>query len=1097
MKPFDSLTVPLEGSNLIEASAGTGKTYSIAILALRLILEEGLSLPQMLMVTFTNAAVAELEVRIRLFVRRAYGYACRGREGIDDTIKEVVDRALECYGKELVQERLTRAVRSLDETHIMTIHGFCQEVLQKFAFETEQAFQTEVLTDQSLLIERVVNRFWREKVTVLDKTSLDFLFSGKRGYVFGRETLHGFIKNVLDGKKLKLTALEQLPSENKESFIAQKNKEVEDAYADFVEHVKNIFSQLPQKAKGNGPALRMVDRCNVPADFIEGFEARYRGKIQFVETCFPKTYELYDTYIKLETKLQEYRLALIEELLLDLQERVVEETALVKSRKNVVGFDDLIEKVWLAVDKNKVNSVLQEEYKAVFIDEFQDTDKKQYEIFNRVFTATPVFYIGDPKQSIFAWRKADLNTYKLARSQVKHVYTMNQNFRSTPQVVKALNGFFSVDDAFKDEGIRYIPVESAWNRREMRENKEAVVPLTVCVCKKVGERADYACNRIVDLLSDSRFMLPHGKDGWRRIKPSDIGVIVRLNKEGRAIKHELAKRNIPAVTIDDTLLWDSEEALQIYYVLLAILSPNRKSLSRALLNPYFGYDTNAILTMDEDTELERFRELGEIWKEQGIYNALSLFLRMYKVRDFCSVEDHLLGQRTITNYLHIMELLHQAQIRKELSAEELVAWMAREMGGGGHGDGSVSGEYEQRIESDEDAVKITTIHKCKGLSYGIVFAPFLDFEWFSKPEWFLDFRWKEDYMISFGKPKDLVEIAKEQQEQENRRLLYVALTRAVFKCYACRAVSKKNSTLKPFVDHLGDGVPGLTDIWEYEPEPVRRWRKEDKEDFAPTQKFAGRNPFEVPAMSAPWFVDSFSSLVKKLLPPPQEELAVAPDFGVAAVVDSAMDGAYNAFIFDRLPKGIKTGLFVHTLFENIDFTQPEGWPKAIDMAFRMYPRMLEEEDKEHVLSLLTHVLSTELPGGVVLNCIKPQDKITEMAFFYEQNKRSLMTGLVDLFFRYNEKYYILDWKSNFLGNTLQGYDWQAVDRAVRENHYNLQYRIYARAALLYLQQKKEGFDPSRHFGGIFYLFVRGMRHGKTTGIYYKDAAQVLKEIGDV
>ena len=249
MKPFDSLTVPLEGSNLIEASAGTGKTYSIAILALRLILEEGLSLPQMLMVTFTNAAVAELEVRIRLFVRRAYGYACRGREGIDDTIKEVVDRALECYGKELVQERLTRAVRSLDETHIMTIHGFCQEVLQKFAFETEQAFQTEVLTDQSLLIERVVNRFWREKVTVLDKTSLDFLFSGKRGYVFGRETLHGFIKNVLDGKKLKLTALEQLPSENKESFIAQKNKEVEDSYADFVEHVKNIFSQLPQKAK--------------------------------------------------------------------------------------------------------------------------------------------------------------------------------------------------------------------------------------------------------------------------------------------------------------------------------------------------------------------------------------------------------------------------------------------------------------------------------------------------------------------------------------------------------------------------------------------------------------------------------------------------------------------------------------------------------------------------------------------------------------------------------------------------------------------------------------------------------------------------------
>ena len=169
-----------------------------------------------------------------------------------------------------------------------------------------------------------------------------------------------------------------------------------------------------------------------------------------------------------------------------------------------------------------------------------------------------------------------------------------------------------------------------------------------------------------------------------------------MNKQAKKIRNELARRNVPAVTLDDTRVLSSPQALQIYYVLLAIRQPGRVSLAKALLNPYFGFDTQGVIRMDEETELERFRELHQIWGEWGIYNALSSFLRIYRVRYHCTLEGNLQGQRAITNYLHIMELLHKTETRSSLSADELISWLSREI----TADNPVEDEYQQRIESD-------------------------------------------------------------------------------------------------------------------------------------------------------------------------------------------------------------------------------------------------------------------------------------------------------------------------------------------------------------------------------------------------------------
>ena len=1114
-QPFNALTVPLQGTNLIEASAGTGKTYSIALMVLRLVLEQGRPLREILMVTFTNAAVAELEVRIRLFVRRAYQYACRGRTDIDSNIKAIVDNAIAPPGlsKETVCERIVAAVNALDETQIMTIHGFCTDVLQSYAFETEQAFKSEILTDQTLWITRICNTFWREEITTLEPDLLQALvYEGKP--TFDKDGLTGFVNGLLDGKVFipregDRLALPDLTVALKESLERKNN-----AYQAFEEYVEREYDHLCDAAQGNYHARNLVAGCKGPADFVSVFESKWEK--QYAATCFPDAVNLFSKYVQLAESLEELRLDYLEYLYLRLQDRAVADMGRLKTRKNVLGYADLIHKVWLAVKAGRVQGVLADKYKALFIDEFQDTDQKQFEIFSYL-VADPVFYIGDPKQSIFGWRQADLNTYKKARDGVQHVYTMNCNFRSTPRMVTALNHFFSIGDPFLDNGIRYIHVDAVPEKEEMLQDGAPVTPLWLCQCKNETELIRGVADKMVAWLNDNRYQIPDGSNGYRRIKPSDIGVIVRTNKQGKHIKRELSRRNVPAVILTDLQVWNTDEALHIYYLLLAVLAPSRNNISRALLNRYFGYGTAQIIQMDDQKELARFRRLKEVWEDQGIYNALSLFLKMYRVRDYCSVEDNMEGQRAITNYLHLIELLHQVRTQKNLGPEELLSWMARkiEEPAGAATTDSVSGTdaHVQRIESDENAVNITTIHKCKGLSYPIVVAPFLDLKWNEKKT-FLSFRLSKkpdgieqvkegDYVTAIKRGGTYEETAKMQSAQEDRRLIYVAMTRAVYHCLLCnrRNPGELKSFLEAALEHPGNWI----ETEDYTPvEPIKRLKKAQKKAFTETGTFESRNPSGVSPMSPGWYVESFSSLVQHLPPVPKEDLAAALSLlateakAAADVVDTTLSAsAYDTFIFERLPKGIKTGLFTHALFEEIDFTNSKGWEKAIEDALRKYPRLAEEEDKEHLLHLMQHVLNTELPDGVVLNRVKQEDKITEMAFFYEQNERSLTTGFVDLFFRYNGKFYILDWKSNHLGYAVDNYNTQAVARAVAANHYTLQYSIYTRAALRYLQQKIQDFDPKRDFGGVFYLFIRGMREGNTTGIYYKNAAQVLEGIEDV
>ena len=385
------------------------KPFSIGILVLRLLLEKEVDLPKILMVTFTKAAVAELEHRIRLFIRQAQGYALKGAK-CDALIRSIVDNAIKSGSKKTVLLCLRKASLSLDDTSIFTIHGFCQKILSEFAFETGQLFKSEVTDSSADITEKAVNEYWRQHITTLDKAQLQLLFE----HNLSRSDMAGTVNKALGGK----------------TFVYNKALNIADAFADFfqkdyintaIKKFEHSFSMSEERDvesfKSNRYALKTFSPlCGNAIAFCEALLEKQDKA--YVEKCFPG---LLDAALSYEAALDESKQAVLEIISAIYGDAIEKTQQFIDKRKsdlNVFTFDDLIQNLATAVandESDMLKGELRKKYKCVFIDEFQDTDKMQYEIFNTLFKKnTILYYIGDPKQSIYGFRGADIDTYKAA-----------------------------------------------------------------------------------------------------------------------------------------------------------------------------------------------------------------------------------------------------------------------------------------------------------------------------------------------------------------------------------------------------------------------------------------------------------------------------------------------------------------------------------------------------------------------------------------------------------------------------------------------------------------------------------------------------------
>jgi exodeoxyribonuclease V beta subunit len=1122
LKAFEVATVPLDGSNLIEASAGTGKTYSIAILLLRLLLEQRLAIREVLMVTFTKSAVAELEERARLFVRKAFQQA-KG-EGTDDTlIAALVDRAIAQEGAETIQQRLREAVLLLDETAVMTIHSFCQQTLGEFAFETGQLFGAETLKDPKRLVSEEVNSFWRRHITTIRVELLGILIAeGLR-----RDHIRQVVESYLSGRPY----VSYQPGE-RYTFSAAEQQHAWDGLAEQVEAIKAAQERLTGYMAANGPALLSNTQSN--ANAVKSFLHLLDQPAAFIEQLIAKKSvvyvpKLYGAMLPDAELLEQVRTELkakVRLLISHLYHMAITETSRAinafKERNSLLSFDDMIEHLHRATlkDQNgRLRGLMQQKYRAVFIDEFQDTDRLQYELFNYFFGSdTHLFYIGDPKQSIYAFRKADIYTYFQASQRVANAYSMNTNYRSAPDLIAAMNTFFVPEAAFDTfyfqgapEAIGYIPVQAPGGLEDMGlyKNNSRCVPITFFEAGKKEELAEQTAAMILDLLSDPAYKL-RKKGSDTAIEPEMIGVLVRMSPESRAVKAALDRLGIPAVTVNEDKVLNSEEAKQVLHLLNAFIKAERGTINRALLAPFTGINREQLLQLDMDDLQTRFNSYGLGWERDGIYVTLTRFWQDHGVRQRLMNDREHSGERILTNLTQLTELLHNVQTRKQLVNTELINWFRRAVEGM-----PVEGdEYEQRVESDEQAVRIITIHKSKGLEYPIVFAPYLDLKGSDRE--FCTFRDadREEYLFTHQKElnDEQHRIFDLQQEQENRRLLYVAVTRAAYQLYIGKNTYTKlgETTLRAFYRPLKGIQQTLRGISFPADEgiPVHPAYKQDQtwRPVVPEQA----NNFRLAGLSWRKLSYTFLAAHQPYLPHLQETDA---------------EDAYGQFIFRQLSRGAATGNFLHDVFERIDFQKEDTWLPLLE---KMAPRYLPGytvDQLPKLNTLISHTLHADIrvAGQVIrLSGIARSQRISELEFdfpvgqFYSQALQALsgsghtiltennrqvsgfMNGKIDLFFEWEGRYYILDWKSNFLGDHLDYYQPAVLTAAMNENNYHLQYLIYCLALRKYLELRLPDFNYDHHFGGVIYLFLRGVRTGSDTGIFtYRPEFKQIEQLSAI
>ena len=1181
MTPFDPVHTPLEGISLIEAAAGTGKTYTIEGLYVRLVLEKQLPVEQILVVTFTRAATAELRDRIYKRLARVRD-AFAGTPADDD---ELLSHLTAHHPSPAQADRLLRqALMDFDRAAIFTIHGFCQRVLYENAFETACAFNAELLQDQTPMLAEVVEDFWRKRVcdqppeflrfaqgTLSDPDALlklagkttaaefavtplqdrpclrpETLAAFRHGleclksrWRAGREEVHRILLEApLNGRSYGTLPLGERGGPSGRERKVQGLIEAMDAYISPAEPEYPLIAAVDRLAastlarqtlsRGRTPSHPVFDACEALLQAGRSLGLEMTGHLHYLKG------------------------SLLEFARTELERR--------KTERGRVSFDDLLRRVARALDArggDELAAAVRRRYQAALVDEFQDTDDLQYVVFLRLFSSPQhlLFMIGDPKQAIYGFRGADIFSYLRAAQHAGRRFTLSRNWRSSPGLIQAINALFSRSPApFLFPDIEFIPGKAAragvsptaapmviWHV-DSRRHREDGSALTKAEAQPLIARAVTAEIR--------RLAAP----GPVAVKTGDMAVLVRTNRQAELMNVHLSAAGLPSVIYSTASVFESIEAQELIAVLCSIAEPqNPGRLKSALATHLLGMPAGEIAARERDPgsweqRIQRHWGYFRLWSEKGFTPMFRQLLAGEAVKQRLLASPD--GERRLTNLLHLAELVHRAAADESLGAAGLVKWLSRQAGS----PAQRSEETQLRLESDELAVKIVTVHRSKGLEYPVVFCPFAWSGSVLKDDDFFfhdpvnDYRLTADLSGERASPNRV--LAENELLAENLRMLYVSLTRARQRCYLVwgRINTAETSALaylfrsdpgsdpgtaggdwierlKAEFKTIGDdeergrldelaAVSGGTIVIEPLPDrPVTRApeTRRPAEDLT-FREFRAR-------IDHTWSLTSYSALASAGgADAPDRDAGPAVRGGAAPGEKPPPPSAAGIFGF---PAGARAGTFFHSLLETLDFASRE--PQAF-VAAKLKEFGFDASWADPVCAMIAEVLAVPLFGGasaVRLSDVSRGRRVTEMEFYFPLNlvspatlgevfsrhgapvggggapdteaaerlhfapTRGFMKGFIDLAFEHGGRYYLVDWKSNRLGPAREDYHRDRLDAVMREHFYRLQYHIYTLALHQCLRGRVPGYDYARDFGGVCYVFLRGVSRagGPDYGLY--------------
>ncbi len=1155
------LALPLDGVRLIEASAGTGKTYTLATLVTRLVVERSLRIGEILAVTYTEAATQELRKRIRERLQLALDVldaSPTGAETPDAALTRAIldgHLAQSMESRAALRLRLRQAVLETDLAAIFTIHGFCLRVLREHALEAGHAFDApELLANDRDLRAEVAADLWRAHA-VDDDAMNDLAALWGQGHAALAEDLpvllrepillppeHALPEDPAPALRDAATALSEAFRLHGEEFrtallaaLADKILNGQSYKADWI----NALFDAAMRWAGSGDVGIAFEYDKLVNLTREALLAK-TNKAQLGKTPDSPLCAVIPPYLDALQAQGEYivrrRAMLLHRIRGDGRLRM----AALKRLRRVQTYDDLIDGVANALSGPNgalLATRLRAQYKVALVDEFQDTDARQWAIFDRVFGSGGVepalFLIGDPKQAIYGFRGGDVHAYLAARARAKEAPALSHNFRSRPSVLAAIDAMYmqAGDEAFIDERIGFHPVEPGGSIHDddfLRNDKIAPaltlwqapsLPMDAKGRQKpwsAGQSRDLATRACVaaihGVLSDARSnkaLLKDG-DGMRAVQPGDIAVLVRSHFEATMVRQALAEVGIPAVAAGKLSLFATTEARELHALLLALLHiGDDRRLRAALSTILVGADAAAIERLDHDAVASHARQQdAQAWRERRD-RAGTLAL----VGDLsANAAERLLGlfdgERRLSNYLQLAELLQEAE-QNALGLHGLVDWLEHRIADADHNDET----QLLRLESDARRVQIVTLHKSKGLEYPLVFLPFAGIgRKESSPGRHCvvhnendgrRLHWKLD--LAEAQWDQAKQQWQEDQRAEDARLLYVGLTRTEHALWIATGAfyNHDRTALAKMLRHvetLAD-VDGIVIDDELSHDDLPRLPPESDADV-PAARKATRH------LANDWWVYSFSQLAKADVGDASAS-STLPASGGNDEPDTAEDVVDEGY--DPRFVGNRYGVALHAAFEHADFAAWRDWhageiapmheADVIAKALRDegYGADMLDEGIALTTRLVGQTLTVGLPEGVRLCDVPAGQRRPEIEFQFalqpvrvdamlellhahgvvrdrhgfglRQRLEGLMTGLIDLTYCVDGKWYVLDYKSN----RLPGYDGASLQRAMAHSEYDLQALIYTLALHRWLRFRLGvAYDYDRDFGGIRYLFCRGL-----------------------
>ena len=1214
---LNAATFDLWGSRLIEASAGTGKTWTIAALYLRLVLGHGgahgfvrpLRPSEILVMTFTRAATRELSDRIR--ERLLIAAQCFRDEKLPDPGDTFLISLMADYAPGTERNRaafaLAMAAESMDDASVHTIDAWCQRMLKEHAFDSGCLFDEELVADEETMRIEATHDYWRQACYPLtpeplaqvltiwsgvDKLSADLrdLMSQDIPAQAGQGTLGEVLTEATAQRAVALNQLKvgwavraqtmqdwlnsQLPAKD-HGWKTLRKADFETWLGALKDWAESDIAETPQQKMGKTAWERLTP---------SGLE-----KVRLAGAAYLHLPSEFSEFLELQTaleKLPEISVAVRLHAAATVAQRLLQ----LKRQSASFGFADMLHRLNTALageNGTRLRERILAQYPVILIDEFQDTSPLQYQIFDQIYQTesndphSALLLIGDPKQSIYGFRGADIYSYLQARRATagRH-YMLETNYRSTQTLIEVVNHWFAQADDARSEGafmyrqsddnpLPFVKVQ-AHGRTEQLVNARGPVPAMTLVHdleirNSDGMRKLFAARcaeQISAWLNDSQAgFATAGVNGeaasFKPLRPADIAILVRTGKEAAAVRRELERRRIASVYLSDKdSVFDSNEAQDLVHWLRAVATPQDVRLVRA------GLATRTVgLSLDElgwlannddafDARSEQLRQLRTVWQMQGVLAMLRQTLHQLGLASrWLAAPD---GERKLTNFLHLAELLQTAS--RTLDGEQsLIRWLLNEMSEGS----SQSDDQVVRLESDADLVKVITIHKSKGLEYPLVCLPYAT-SYRAKDNRTTSFvnlanaAGQRELLLQFS--KDELALADKDRLREDLRLLYVALTRARHALWVGFSALKTGNSEACISHHSAAGyLLGGTD-----PISAADW-------LIPLEKFASNCPAVVlqpAALSTPctalsrsqaevalhshppyqadferhWTIGSFSRLARDLTPtwaasalsPLQTPRPADDELEFSADVQQALERAAklaNPAAWHKFARGAEAGNFLHDQLEWLateNFTLAGSEPLATRLQ-RRCERAGRGAQAQDVVSWLTDVVQTTLlgPNTALADLV---DVLPEMEFWLpakhmeakeidaqcrlhllpgverpglvERQLHGMLMGFADLVFEHQGKYWVLDYKSNHLGEDDAAYDHDTLAHAMAKHRYDVQAAIYLLALHRLLKQRLgRSYRPEDHLGGAVYLFLRGIK-GPQNGVYLIPACLPLLDALD-